>query len=99
MRIPSVVLLAGFGLLAAVPVQAGFFLEGLAPFTVRYCDGADPALSDPRIAPPPAIYDQTSPDATWLEGQPTHDSPNCSGKGSTAAPPRVLRGAPEVPQK
>ena len=100
MRKTSLLLLTGLGLFAALPAQAGFFLEGLAPYTVRYCDGADPALSDPRIAPPPAIYDRTSPDATWLEGQPTHESPHCNGKGGDAGAPRVLRGGePKVPQK
>lgn len=51
---------------AASPASAGFYLEGLQPYTVDYCDEANPALNQPPVT----IYDpaKVTPDAAILAG-------------------------------
>lgn len=91
--------------LGGAPGHAGFFLEGLQPYSGDYCGDADPALTDPLISQP-IDWSVTSADATSLGGRVPYTAENCvSGKGAGVShrAPRVFRQAPltrgEVPQK
>jgi len=59
------------------PAHAGFFLEGIRPFSTSYCEGAKPSTHDPMIKAPAEAWKKTSPRASTMNGRPTWDALNC----------------------
>lgn len=82
-------ILAGLPVLAA-PASAGFFLEGLSPYSTSYCDGRRAELHDPLVKAPPETWVKTSPKADSLAGDPAWIAANCPS-GKAAAPARAPR--------
>lgn len=104
MSFKRIMIVALLGTAAFVPaVHAGFFLEGLQPYAGNYCRDADPAVSDPVVAPQAFDWEKSSPDASTLGGRPAYVAQNCKGGGKfTPGAGRVLKPLnPQigVPQK
>ncbi|MCW3782584.1 hypothetical protein [Defluviimonas salinarum] len=94
---PSLTLLAAL-IGSALPAQAGFYLEGLAPFAGRYCQDVDPTLHDPLVAAPAIDWSKDSADAASLGGRPAYTAPDCAPEGKYAPRAHPLKPA-EAPQK
>lgn len=99
MKMRLTLLSAAAALMLTGTAQAGFYFEGLQPYSESYCNGAD-GKDQPWIAPPPGAWEESSPDESSLGGRQAWDA-DCSklGKGGKA-PSKPAKPAPAaVPQK
>jgi len=80
---------------ATLPARAGFYLEGLQPYTVDFCDEKNPD----RNQPPVVLSDPNSetPDAASLQGHHAWIS-SCPVRMKKDVPGKGWMNAP-VPQK
>lgn len=72
------------------PAQAGFFFEGLEPFSTRACDPVDRRYQDPEILPPGSGVIVGSPSRYNTGGTPPFRALPCAsprpGKAAPASP-------------
>lgn len=87
-------------LVAAAPSQAGFFFEGLTPFSIRACEDrpqfAEPVVRAPGLAQPPVI--EGTPSALNDGGVPRFRALPCA-PARPASKHSAPRRHPAVPQK
>ena len=67
-------ILAG-SMFSAAAAQAGFYMEGLEPFVMPYCDEVAPA--DPVVRSPGVDWDTMTPDETFLEDGKAYTPAEC----------------------
>jgi hypothetical protein len=90
-------LLAG-SMLSATGAYAGFYMEGLEPFVMPYCE--EPAPSDPVVASPGVDWSTMTPDETFLEDGKAYTPADCVPRSRAGA--RTHKPATstyKVPQK
>ncbi len=76
-RFPKMtVLLTAFTALSASSAYAGFYMEGLEPFVMPYCDETTPSGAD--VTSPGIDWETMTPDETYLENGLAYTPADCA---------------------